>query len=128
MEKAQPQIDTAKLRRLMNERRRAFEHCRDLADRFTDVRRELQTFEAGINAPNRRIDKSMRERELEQLATLKEELGQVRANREAAGRATDAYAYVDSLATYARSIGFVVDYERGVVRRRSKGEPRRVQA
>lgn len=128
MEKAQPEIDTAKLRRIMNERRRAFEHCRDLADRFADIRKELQRFEAGINVPNRHIDKQARERELEQLAALKEERDQVQANREAAHLATRAYVCLENLTNYARSLGFVADYDRGVVRRRRKGEPLRVRA
>lgn len=125
MEKSQPQIDTAKLRRLMRQRNQMFDQSRQLTDRFLDLRDEIVRFENAINKP-RHIDKVSRDRELARLNALKDERDQLQADREIADASANSYGCVNALVEYARRIGFVVDEGRCTVRRPHEGEPRSV--
>mgnify|MGYP001204419298 CR=1 FL=1 len=126
MEHTKPEIDTAKLRRLMSERNRAFDQARDLTDRFMEIRTEISRFEAAINQPGRHIDKISRDREIASLQAIKDEKDQIQADREANRSVTQSYGYVENLIDHARRLGLVVDTSRCTVRRAHKGEPKRV--
>ncbi len=117
MDKQPAKIDTAKLRRLLQERRQRFQAARDLTDRFLEIKSQIGELEAAnqrhrLEYPGREVN----ETNVAQIEHLKGELSTLSEEREQAGQRAQAMGYVERLVEHARKLGFEVDERTGSIR------------